>query len=510
MHSLQFAKASHPFHSHRKITFSYVLFSKTQPLTSLQNHAGLRHHIHHERALAPDECVPGSVEYEGQSCLGEVHVTCKAGDVKVSVNETLGAYEDKDGTVELKTKDVNGKRHYICTEGSTIYVDFRAEVENTAHSHRYDIGVWWNIGQDSALTGDECTVTRFLAHEIGTDLTDLELEGEEDTCGDLHGKLTATADVCKLAIVCADPSSGDTGIVKVPSCTTYKQPGGNEICDKVESTYKGLNNFSFAVLPGNPAKCECELTDFPILRCKLHEPTCLIEDIEKKCIPPAKETVIENVFGNISEFPCGPLEMTVEDEGDKCSKAITRTYTLTDGTDSYSCTQEISIIDNPPTLIGVPEDKSFECNPEKHYPVTASDDCGLKDLVLEKEEELTSELKGCENKIITRTWTATDTCGQEVTDFQTITVEDEDPPTFEITGGGSFNICYQDAATPLPFYSYSGLKDNCDADPEITKSCCLDGDTGVVTTTFTATDSCGNTLEKSGTYTMTGQDEDCS
>ena len=100
---------------------------------------------------------------------------------------------------------------------------------------------------------------------------------------------------------------GDFSTVKVPSCTTYRIPGANEVCQPSDLA---------TLLPGSPSKCKCELTDFGIIidRCSL-DANCLLGPINEKCIDdiPVPETDIEKVFEITSGFPCGGLAMSSED-----------------------------------------------------------------------------------------------------------------------------------------------------------------------------------------------------
>ena len=79
----------------------------------------------------------------------------------------------------------------------------------------------------------------------------------------------------------------------------------------------------------------------------------------------------------------------------------------------------------PPTLANVPDDQTIGCDEVVPDPtqVLAFDACPG---IYIDFEETTDEysIGGCASYTITRTWTATDLCGNETTDHQTITVQD--------------------------------------------------------------------------------------
>ena len=95
-----------------------------------------------------------------QTCMEEVpgaqSYNCEANDVRVA-NVTIKRLFDVN-TGEYIPR-VNGT--YSCTEGDILLVDFEAEMLNGANSARFDVGVWWRFGGDTALTSNEsdCAVT---------------------------------------------------------------------------------------------------------------------------------------------------------------------------------------------------------------------------------------------------------------------------------------------------------------------------------------------------------------
>jgi hypothetical protein len=176
------------------------------------------------------------------------------------------------------------------------------------------------------------------------------------------------------------------------------------------------------------------------------------------------------------------------------------TVTTADGC-SNTCSFTVEINDTtPPVLTGCPDDASFQCLADVPPPadVTAEDDCdGPVDVVFT--ETQSNPGSNC-NNIITRTWTATDFCGNEASCTQIITVNDDTAPV--LTGcpdGGTFQ-CFADVPPPADVTA----EDNCDGplpvdffeDQSNPGSNC----DNIIVRTWTATDSCGNPATCSATY----------
>ena len=83
-----------------------------------------------------------------------------------------------------------------------------------------------------------------------------------------------------------------------------------------------------------------------------------------------------------------------------------------------------------PILQNVPADITVGCDEEIPLPpfITAFDNC--PSISIDKDEVSTQGLDGCalHSYTITRTWTATDICGNSTTDEQVISIEDAIAP----------------------------------------------------------------------------------
>jgi hypothetical protein len=157
-----------------------------------------------------------------------------------------------------------------------------------------------------------------------------------------------------------------------------------------------------------------------------------------------------------------------------------------------SATATVEVDTTPPTLAGVPGDVTVECDSvPAPAAVTATDDCDTAPSVSLSE---TTTPGACpQSYTLTRTWTATDDCGNSAGDAQVITVVDTTPPVLMVD---TTPICVTDSdcdgseAVVLPTASAT---DNCDGAPMVVNDAPPTFPAGQTTTvTFTATDACGN------------------
>ncbi|HNF41989.1 MAG TPA: gliding motility-associated C-terminal domain-containing protein, partial [Bacteroidia bacterium] len=175
------------------------------------------------------------------------------------------------------------------------------------------------------------------------------------------------------------------------------------------------------------------------------------------------------------------------------SYTLTRTWTATDNCGNTSkCTQIITVQDTKaPVLAGCPANITVECNAvPTPAVVTATDNCDANVEVTYHEVKTPGQC--IDSYTLTRTWTATDNCGNTSKCTQIITVQDTKAP---VLFGCPANITVECDAVPTP--AVVTATDNCDANVEVayhevkTPGQCLDSYT--LTRTWTATDNCGNT-----------------
>lgn len=198
---------------------------------------------------------------------------------------------------------------------------------------------------------------------------------------------------------------------------------------------------------------------------------------------------------------CGIVTVTCSDApfvGGNCSGSVIRTFVATDDCgNSASCEQIIVVDDNTAPTISCPSGASVNCIDDiptcESSGVTATDNCGGEVTITCTDGPLVGGI--CPGTV-TRTYTATDECGNTATCTQVFTVNDVTPPTIVCAP----NITVQ-RFLDLPPCDPADVtaSDNCGA--AVTVVCTRSGVGGVGCTddpipvkyTYTATDACGNT-----------------
>jgi uncharacterized repeat protein (TIGR01451 family) len=183
-----------------------------------------------------------------------------------------------------------------------------------------------------------------------------------------------------------------------------------------------------------------------------------------------------------------------------CPVVITRTWIATDDVgNSASAVQIITLVDTLAPELTVPADvtrefgqstspyntgwaaaiDNFDPSPEIAYSDSSSDTCPMT---------------------ITRSWTATDCCGNTASAVQTIMMVDTTPPILNVRASVSVE-CGQ--STDPSHTGWATAFDNFDPSPEVTYS---DSSSGtcptIITRTWTATDSCGYSASAVQTITV--------
>jgi hypothetical protein len=202
---------------------------------------------------------------------------------------------------------------------------------------------------------------------------------------------------------------------------------------------------------------------------------------------------------------CGTVTKSFEGDvaSGNCPKTITRTYQATDACGNMAtCTQTITVNDTTPPSIICPGPVTVQCDADVPAPdlnsVSASDNCGT----VTKSFEGDVASGNCP-KTITRTYQATDACGNMATCTQTITVNDTTPPV--LSGCPAPTASFQCLSQVPPAASVTA-SDNCDGTVSVqfteTQSNPGSSCNNVITRTWTATDACGNSTSCSQTITV--------
>jgi hypothetical protein len=126
----------------------------------------------------------------------------------------------------------------------TFSADF--EIVLTAQA-RYDIGVWFSTdgdpNSDGALTG-QCTVAT-PAFGPEPDFVNLDAVAQPtDICGEIDSAHSPMFQRLNLTVVCV---SGANNKLNIPYCTSWRQPGANDLCTDPTQAF-----------PGTPSKCKCD------------------------------------------------------------------------------------------------------------------------------------------------------------------------------------------------------------------------------------------------------------
>ncbi len=185
--------------------------------------------------------------------------------------------------------------------------------------------------------------------------------------------------------------------------------------------------------------------------------------------------------------------------------SVTRTYMATDICgNSATCSQTITVNDQiSPIINGVPADLVIQCTqPVPNMPnITATDNCsGPVTLTFNESNSQSPWTQLCEHYsyTITRTWIATDVCGNSATKIWKIKVQDTTPPVWKFVPPAFLTVeCYDDNVNnfdPIPV-------DACDESPSTILDIkykfgiynCVNN--YLATYTWTAGDKCGNTIQ---------------
>ncbi|MBF49839.1 MAG: hypothetical protein CL839_03905, partial [Crocinitomicaceae bacterium] len=202
---------------------------------------------------------------------------------------------------------------------------------------------------------------------------------------------------------------------------------------------------------------------------------------------------------------CGVVTVTVSADTlyGECANnyTVVRTFTAMDACgNSTDATQTIQISDTTaPEFTFVPADELIECNTSLDGTMaTAVDNCGEVTVTVEE----TFEQGECGGAyVLTRTFTATDACGNAATAVQTITQQDTTAPSLVISADVTIEC---DEEVPAAGYT---SEDVCGAvSVEVTEEI-VSGDCPqemTILRTYVATDDCGNST--SAVQTITIQD----
>lgn len=281
-------------------------------------------------------------------------------------------------------------------------------------------------------------------------------------------------------------------------CALPPQPAGGGTIMSYCHQNVGINfNLGFGPQPGN------------VIRARVAGAQCLTPCGAAPCafniICPANTTV----QCGANPLPAQSGNATVQITAGNCSPTISytdnnagltlcngtgffiRTFSATDGNSTKTCSQTITKVDNtPPVISGTANNLTINCNsPVPAAPIlSATDNCGPATLNMVE----TTSGANC-GYTITRTWTATDNCGNTATRQQIVTVTDSSPPVAKCKTGHEVFLNGNGEATIFPGDIDDGSSDACSSITlaiSPTKVTCAN--IGNTTVTLIVTDACNN------------------
>ena len=176
-------------------------------------------------------------------------------------------------------------------------------------------------------------------------------------------------------------------------------------------------------------------------------------------------------------------------------ETITRMWVTVDACgNADTCTQVVTVTDDTAPIFdqAAPDDVTVECDAiPSAATLTATDNCDTSPAVVLSESSTAGTCP--QEEIITRTWTASDACGNTSVVSQTITVVDTTPPAFDQGCPADITVACDNVPAPVTLTA----TDNCDSNPGVVFSettvpgACANEE--VITRTWVASDACGNT-----------------
>jgi len=174
------------------------------------------------------------------------NLTCTAQDVTLSQATNINVITGGD------CDPVTGVCRCFAGQTVTFTADFKMVL--TADT-RYDVGFYLatdsDPNHDGAKTG-QCTASASLAGNTPAG-NFINLDAAPDVCGDITGPLGAAHNPLFVsAQVTTQCPTGAGQQLQLPFCTTWRQPGSNQVC-----LGTGNGTTTNDAFPGSPSKCNC-------------------------------------------------------------------------------------------------------------------------------------------------------------------------------------------------------------------------------------------------------------
>jgi hypothetical protein len=213
-------------------------------------------------AAAATSGVDGCIQDVWQAHGNTQNLTCTANDVRIAEVTNITVTEGGSGSCTSTTgtctcTSVSSPPTNCATDPHQAgCVTFTADYKVVLGAQtRYDIGLYIATdggGTDGALTG-QCVVSVITqanapATFFNPDPTDLGLKPLQpnDVCGDIENTTAHNPQIVHQTVSTACVAGAD-GKLKLPNCTSWRQPGSNTECTQYSDAY-----------PGSPSKCNCQ------------------------------------------------------------------------------------------------------------------------------------------------------------------------------------------------------------------------------------------------------------
>jgi hypothetical protein len=217
------------------------------------------------------------------------------------------------------------------------------------------------------------------------------------------------------------------------------------------------------------------------------------------------DTRTNNTGVAVAQDSCSAVTVTYSDiVSNNCggSKVIQRTWTASDACgNTTNRVQTITVVDTTRPSLSLPPNLTLECpaNTSTNNTGVAIATDGCSSIVLTFSDVVTTNCGG--TRVVARTWTATDACGNTTNAVQTITVRDSTPPSLVIPANLTLEC---PANTSTTNTGVATATDGCGTvvisfSDVVTTNC---GGTRVVSRTWSARDQCGNTTNAVQTITV--------
>ena len=352
----------------------------------------------------------------------------------------------------------------------------------------------------------EVTIQTFDREE-GTPCTDGYKVTRTWIVKDRCGNSTSASQVATMR-----PGTGNLAFVEIPQDEVLPQNGAVVFGEpKVRSLCPDGYNLTFEDT-GNTGTCEQVLirtwtaTDACGNRATASQQITLRDMdaprftwVPEDQLVPALEAVPARVNPGVQDK--GRYSLDFKEQSEKRSDGttlITRTWTATDACGNVNTANQRILVGSEAelTFLSVQGAQSISCDasPKFDRPSVASK-CGEVMLRFSDEEKLTA----CNGRVITRTWTAKDACGNTGTAVQKIVISDKQGPVFENIPQGKIVYCGASLAFEQPEVSDGCGSVKLHYQDEISgdENCTADY---WVTRTWTARDACGNISTAAVTY----------